>query len=44
MSMKVVGISYTPHQFHSEQGVPVEWWIDGSEAAACGSVLLAPQT
>jgi uncharacterized protein len=42
MSMKVIGLSYTPHQFTVKQGVPVEWWIDGSEAAACGAVLLSP--
>jgi uncharacterized protein len=43
MSMKVVGLSYTPHQFTVKQGIPVEWWIDGSDAAACGAVLLSPR-
>ena len=26
-----------------KQGIPVQWWIDGSEAAGCGRVLLAPE-
>ena len=23
--------------------MPVQWWIDGSEAEGCGRVLIAPQ-
>jgi sulfite exporter TauE/SafE/copper chaperone CopZ len=42
ISMKVVGLDYLPNQFTVKQGVPVEWWIDGSQAAGCGRVLLAP--
>jgi uncharacterized protein len=42
ISMKVVGLEYQPHQLAVKQGVPVEWWIDGSEAAGCGRMLLAP--
>ncbi len=43
ISMKVVGLDYQPNQFSVKQGVPVQWWIDGSEADGCGRVLLAPQ-
>jgi sulfite exporter TauE/SafE/copper chaperone CopZ len=43
ISMKVVDLEYAPHQFVVKQGVPVEWWIDGSQAEGCGRVLLAPQ-
>jgi hypothetical protein len=43
ITMKVVELEYTPHQFTVKQGVPVQWWIDGSQAAGCGRVLLAPQ-
>jgi uncharacterized protein len=43
ITMKVVDLDYTPNQFIVKQGVPVQWWIDGSQAAGCGRVLLAPQ-
>ncbi|MFM9849648.1 MAG: sulfite exporter TauE/SafE family protein [Hyphomicrobiaceae bacterium] len=43
ISMKVVGLDYQPNQFTVKQGVPVEWWIDASEAEGCGRVLIAPQ-
>jgi hypothetical protein len=43
ISMKVVGLDYQPNRFTVKQGVPVEWWIDGSEAAGCGRILLAPR-
>lgn len=43
ISMKVVDLDYMPNQFTVKQGVPVEWWIDGSEAAGCGRVLIAPR-
>ena len=41
--MKVVGLDYQPNQFTVQQGVPVEWWIDGTEAAGCGRMLIAPR-
>lgn len=41
--MKVVGLDYLPNQFTVRQGVPVEWWIDASEAEGCGRILLAPR-
>jgi sulfite exporter TauE/SafE/copper chaperone CopZ len=43
ISMKVVDFDYLPNKFTVKQGVPVEWWIDGSEAAGCGRVLVAPR-
>jgi uncharacterized protein len=43
ISMKVVDLDYLPNQFTVKQGVPVEWWIDGREAAGCGRVLIAPR-
>jgi hypothetical protein len=43
ISMKVVGLDYQPNQFTVKQGVPVQWWIDASEAEGCGRVLVAPR-
>ena len=43
ISMKVVGLDYQPHQFTVKQGVPVQWWIDASEADGCGRILVAPR-
>ena len=40
--MRIDGLSYIPNHFTVRQGVPVEWRIDASEAAACGRFLLAP--
>jgi uncharacterized protein len=40
--MRIDGFSYIPNQFTVKQGIPVEWRIDASEAAACGRFLLAP--
>lgn len=40
--MRIDGLSYIPNHFTVKQGVPVEWRIDASEAAACGRFLLAP--
>jgi uncharacterized protein len=42
IAMKVVDLEYNPHQFTVKQGIPVQWWIDGSQAEGCGRVLLAP--
>jgi uncharacterized protein len=42
ITMKVVDLAYRPHQFTVKQGIPVQWWIDGSEAEGCGRLLLAP--
>jgi sulfite exporter TauE/SafE len=43
ISMRVVGLEYQPNQFTVKQGVPVQWWIDGSQADGCGRVLVAPK-
>ena len=43
ISMKVVGLDYQPHQFTVKQGVPVQWWIDASQAEGCGRVLVSPR-
>jgi sulfite exporter TauE/SafE len=40
--MRIDGFNYLPNRFTVTQGVPVEWRIDASEAAACGRFLLAP--
>lgn len=42
VDMTVNGYSYTPSKFTVVQGVPVEWRIDGKNAAGCGQVLVMP--
>lgn len=42
-SMKIVGLEYTPNRFSVQQGVPVSWRIDASEADGCGAVLVVPR-
>jgi plastocyanin domain-containing protein len=42
LSMKVVGLKYTPSTFTVVQGIPVEWHIDGSQAEGCAQVLTVP--
>jgi sulfite exporter TauE/SafE len=42
-SMRIVGYQYIPNRFTVRQGVPVQWWIDASEAAGCGRILIAPK-
>ena len=41
--MKIDGFDYMPNRFVVQQGIPVEWRIDASDAAACGRFLLAPK-
>ena len=41
--MRVVDFGYLPSEIVVKQGVPVEWRIDASEAAACGRILIAPR-
>ena len=43
ISMKVVGLDYQPNQFTVKLGVPVQWWIDASQADGCGRILVAPR-
>jgi len=43
ISMRVVGLDYQPHEFTVKQGVPVQWWIDASQAEGCGRVLISPR-
>jgi sulfite exporter TauE/SafE/copper chaperone CopZ len=43
ITMKVVDFDYFPHRFTVTQGVPVDWWIDGSRAAGCGRVIIVPK-
>jgi uncharacterized protein len=43
ISMRVVDFDYLPNRFTVKQGVPVQWWVDGSQAAGCGRVLVAPR-
>ena len=42
VKMTVNGYNYTPNKFTVVAGVPVEWQIDGSQAAGCGRVLVMP--
>lgn len=41
VEMKVDGYSYFPSEFTVVQGVPVEWRIDGTNAAGCAQVVIA---
>lgn len=41
VAMTVNGYTYEPAQFTVQQGVPVQWKIDGRRAAGCGRVLVA---
>ncbi len=43
MAMKIVGLDYVPNRFTVRQGIPVEWWIDASQAVGCGRVLIVPK-
>lgn len=43
ISMKVVGLDYQPNRFTVKQGIPVQWWIDASQADGCGRILVAPR-
>jgi uncharacterized protein len=43
VNMKLIGYTYQPNQFTVAAGVPVEWRIDGRQAAGCGRFLLAPR-
>lgn len=42
-SMKIVGLTYSPNRFSVQQGIPVSWRIDASEADGCGVVLIVPR-
>jgi len=41
--MRVVGLDYYPHRFTVTQGMPVEWQIDGRQAAGCAQVISIPK-
>ena len=43
ITMKVRGLDYFPNRFTVKQGIPVEWWIDASEAVGCGRILIVPK-
>jgi len=40
--MRVTGLNYYPARFTVAKGVPVEWVVDGSGAAGCAQVIVAP--
>lgn len=42
VDMKVSGLSYSPSEFTVYEDVPVEWRVDGREAAGCGQVVMMP--
>ncbi len=41
--MKITGLEYSPANFVVKKGIPVEWQVDGREAAGCGRFLIMPQ-
>ena len=41
--MKIVGLEYSPNRFSVQQGIPVSWRIDASEADGCAVVLIVPR-
>ena len=41
ITMQIVGLDYHPNQFIVKPGVPVQWWIDASQADGCGRVLVS---
>jgi sulfite exporter TauE/SafE len=43
VNMKVSGLEYYPYRFTVQKGIPVEWRIDGSGAAGCAQVVIAPK-
>lgn len=42
VKMKVRGLSYSPSTFTVQQGIPVEWQIDGAGAEGCGQIITVP--
>lgn len=42
IEMKVIGLDYSPSSFTVQQGVPVEWRIDGDGAQGCAQVISVP--
>ena len=42
VKMKASGYTYTPNRFTVVEGVPVEWQVDGANAAGCGKVIVMP--
>jgi len=42
VKMTVSGYTYSPNKFTVVEGVPVEWQIDGANAAGCGRVIVMP--
>lgn len=42
VKMTASGYTYTPNRFTVVEGVPVEWQIDGGNAAGCGKVIVMP--
>lgn len=43
LAMKIVGLDYFPNRFTVKQGIPVEWWIDASQAVGCGRIIIVPK-
>lgn len=43
VKMTVNGLSYTPSRFTVQQGVPVEWQVDGTRAQGCAQVITVPK-
>lgn len=43
VTMAVQGLRYTPSSLTIQQGIPVEWRIDGSQAQGCARVITIPK-
>ncbi|MBT3463579.1 hypothetical protein HN451_01215, partial [archaeon] len=43
VNMKIVRYDYFPSEFTIVEGIPVEWRIDGSQAAGCAQVVTIPK-
>lgn len=43
VEMTLNGLTYTPSRFTVQQGVPVEWRVDGTRAQGCAQVLTMPK-
>lgn len=43
VEMAVNGLTYTPSRFTVQQGIPVEWQVDGTRAQGCAQVITVPK-
>lgn len=43
VNMSVEGLKYVPSSFTIKKGIPVEWRVDGKNAAGCAGVITIPK-